>query len=150
MLLVGLDFCAYGEAKDIAEIDRLSHKSPWSALAIGKDLLDSSRGAVYLGARKDGVLVGYIVLERRCPHMWILRLSVHPDWRNLGIGGQLLTGAEVIGEEWGCRRVGLSVRFFNSSAISFYEGWGFVRTSKLLSYYGDGEDALRMERSLLL
>ncbi|HVB52555.1 MAG TPA: GNAT family N-acetyltransferase [Acidimicrobiales bacterium] len=94
------------------------------------------RGDV-LVAEVDGEVVG-VCQVMVFPHFqhtggWCAELeSVHVrgDLRSMGIGAQLLAGAEALARERGCYRVQLTSRNVRSDAHRFYTAQGFEQTSQ--------------------
>ena len=86
-----------------------------------------------LVAEVQGRLVGSIDFEiarrRRLAHSGHFAISVHPDWRNRGIGnallGSLITWAQTIPE---IEKINLKVRADNPRAIALYRKHGFVQS----------------------
>jgi ribosomal-protein-alanine N-acetyltransferase len=76
---------------------------------------------------------------------WIASLAVHPDYRNRGIGAELLEKCE---KQIKAPRVSLSVRISNDAAIRLYKRNGYRVVSNWPKYYNGGEDALVMEKDL--
>ena len=79
----------------------------------------------------------------------ILNLAVAPSERRKRIASQLLLAALQSARKAGGRRAILEVRAFNTGAIAFYEGQGFVRAGIRKNYYrAPVEDALILARDL--
>lgn len=78
----------------------------------------------------------------------LFRVVVHPDVRGQGIGASLVHA----GLDWaaavGARRMLLEVRPDNHSAVGLYRRLGFEEISMRRDYYGQGHDALVMERGV--
>lgn len=71
-------------------------------------------------------------------------LAVGGPFRGMGAGSALMDRMIAESIAVGAPRVQLEVRVTNSSAISFYERRGFVRTETVRGIYGDGGDGYRM------
>ena len=71
-------------------------------------------------------------------------LAVGGPFRGMGAGSALMDRIIAESIAVGAPRVQLEVRVTNSSAISFYERRGFVRTETVRGIYGDGGDGYRM------
>jgi ribosomal protein S18 acetylase RimI-like enzyme len=91
---------------------------------------------------------GVLVLASRGRTLRVLSIGVHPRWRRRGVAGVLLRLAIAAGRSAGMRRVRLEVRVDNRAAITLYERHGFAIVGTLASYYGLGEDGVRMELAL--
>ncbi|MDJ0273439.1 MAG: ribosomal protein S18-alanine N-acetyltransferase [Candidatus Caldarchaeum sp.] len=101
-------------------------------------------------------LVGYIMCRvervfskidflkiRRAGH--IVSVAVLPNYRNRGIGEQLIRRAlHSLANDYGCEEAFLEVRVSNHVAISLYRKIGFVVKEVHRRYYADGEDAYVM------
>jgi ribosomal-protein-alanine acetyltransferase len=102
---------------------------------------------VRLKAMADGHMVGFIAGDIRSHQdlAWIATIGVVPEYRRRGIGAALLQACEA---QLTVRRVRLSVRASNQTAIELYERFDYQRVGLWGHYYQDGEDALVMEKVL--
>lgn len=93
----------------------------------------------------EGKIVGLIVGSRHtATEARILLLAVDKDFRNRGIGKQLMDSfvRACIAERM--MSIRLEVRTDNQEAIRFYKNYGFVITSTIRAYYSDSSDAYLM------
>lgn len=92
-------------------------------------------------------MVGFVLGDYRPSEdlAWIASLAVHPDFRNQGIGGELLQQCET---QLNVSEVRLSVRITNNAAIKLYKNSGYRVTGNWPKYYKGGEDALVMEKRI--
>ncbi|MCB9134907.1 MAG: GNAT family N-acetyltransferase [Anaerolineales bacterium] len=102
---------------------------------------------VRLKAVQNTHIVGFVLGDYRPSEdlAWIASLAVHPDYRNRGIGGDLLRQCEA---QLNVSQVRLSVRMSNGAAIKLYKNSGYHVTGNWPKYYKGGEDALVMEKQL--
>ena len=102
---------------------------------------------VRLKAVVNGKFAGFIAGDVRPSEKmaWIATIGVMPEYQRRGIGTSLLLSAEA---RLGVPRVRLCVRVSNSTAIHLYEHLGYKNVSTWPNYYGNGEDALVMEKML--
>jgi ribosomal-protein-alanine N-acetyltransferase len=100
---------------------------------------------VHLMATTSGHVVGFVAGDRRGREglAWISTLSVHPDFRRLGIGRELLQSAE---EELGMDRIRLTLRSSNRAAFNMYRQLNYHVVDIWRNYYRDQEDGLVMEK----
>ncbi|UPG94491.1 GNAT family N-acetyltransferase [Luteibacter aegosomatissinici] len=75
-------------------------------------------------------------------------IATKPQARGKGVGSALIEAAEDAARARGCRALRLEVRKDNQVAIRLYERMGYHRIGEYAKYYGDGADALRLEKSL--
>src|SRR5262249_23385369 len=90
--------------------------------------------------------VGFMIYELHKAKLHILNFAVHPDWRRLGVGSQMV--AKLIGKLSSHRRtrITLEVRETNLAAQLFFSKQGFRAIKVLRAYYEDsGEDAFLMQ-----
>ncbi|WP_327327923.1 GNAT family N-acetyltransferase [Streptomyces sp. NBC_01210] len=66
----------------------------------------------------DGHLVGVAVSRLEGDRAWVLRLSLHPAWRNLGLGSALLSALEHRLQGMGCRTLGAVLPDHEASATA--------------------------------
>jgi putative acetyltransferase len=80
-------------------------------------------------AEVDGVIVGDAELKqlapKRCAHVGVLFVGVHPDFHRRGIGRALMQYLIDHGREQGLKRLELNVRSDNHAAIALYRAVGF-------------------------
>jgi ribosomal protein S18 acetylase RimI-like enzyme len=102
---------------------------------------------VRLKALIDGQVVGFIAGDPRPVERlaWIATVGVLPEYRNRGIGTALLKAMEA---KLTVPRLRLCVRISNESAIQLYNHLDYQRIDTWKRYYGDGEDAVIMEKLL--
>lgn len=112
--------------------------------------LQRRRGA-FLVARDipTNQVVGFALAERRDPlEGHVLALAVEPVRQREGIGTALLGQVRDEMARRGAWRLTLEVRADDPEAQSFYRRHGFTPAGLEAGVYGDGEDAVRMERPL--
>jgi ribosomal protein S18 acetylase RimI-like enzyme len=97
-----------------------------------------------------GEILGVLVLNHRrgSPNVHVHSIGVHPGARRRGIARLLLRRAEAFARRAGAQRLILEVRRDNRAAIGLYQTKGYEADAVLPSYYGIGEDGLRMVRRL--
>ncbi|MGH2444675.1 MAG: GNAT family N-acetyltransferase [Candidatus Limnocylindria bacterium] len=119
---------------------------PSEAFWIG-ELIRASEHLV-LVAEADGDVVGNVLVsvERgvATEHIGTLSICVARDWRDIGIGQELVGAAQRWTRERGLRKLALGVFPDNERAIAVYERRGFVREGLRLRQYRSG-DAYRDE-----
>jgi ribosomal-protein-alanine N-acetyltransferase len=128
----------------VHEIDNLSFSLPWPERSFRFELTGNpvSRGWV---AEVDGEIAAMLVLWFIVDEAHIATLAVHPNFRQQGIGEQILLHALRSVQEEGARRVFLEVRAGNIAAQAMYKKYGFEVAGVRPRYYKDNnEDALLM------
>ena len=75
-------------------------------------------------------------------------LVVAPAARRRGVGGQLVAGVEAVLHGSGIRQVCVQTASWNDDGIRFYERLGYARLAVLPEYFGEGNDAVWLNRSL--
>lgn len=93
-------------------------------------------GGVLIGIH-DGPLSGRIII-----------MTVAPELRSRGVGSRLMDLFLQRCFERSFRSVSLEVRAANAQAQGFYHRHAFRPVGLLPHYYNDGEDGVKMERSL--
>ena len=108
------------------------------------------RGADHLAlvAEVDGEVVGNVLVNvdhnATTGHIGVLSICIADGWRDVGLGTELVRGAQVWARERGLRKVSLGVFPDNERAIAVYERCGFVREGLRRQQYRSG-DAYRDE-----
>lgn len=128
---------------DVLAIETASSARPWSRGAFYEELNNpySSLFGLKIGKRTSAfICVSHVLKEGH-----ILKISVHPDFRRIGIATQLLEHALIFLKLHGCERVFLEVRAGNVPALELYRKFGFEEVRRRLSYYRNPvEDAIEM------
>lgn len=89
--------------------------------------------------------IGFITSQRLGGRkVRILLFGVSPEYRNRGIGKQLLDAFRMAAMLEGNISITLEVRTTNTGARNFYKRNGFMETDILPQYYRDGGDGVRM------
>lgn len=149
-----VDIVKYEELQRVKEINEavLPENYPFFFY---ETLYNHYRDAFYV-AKVEDVIVGYVMCRvekdftfdpyprfKRVGH--IVSIGVLPEYRNMGIGRELMNKAlKALREIYGVEHVYLEVRVSNEGAIRFYKRLGFIITNRIKGYYRDGEDAYIM------
>ena len=131
------------------EIDRLSFTLPWPENAFRFELMENQRSIVLVAeeqlADENPTLVGVVVVWLILDEAHVATLSVHPDYRGLGVSKKLLVVALKAAIRDGARLSTLEVRANNKIAQDLYRKFGFKVVGRRSRYYRDNdEDALLM------
>jgi ribosomal-protein-alanine N-acetyltransferase len=123
-------------------IEESSFPTPWPRSSMVEEL-QRPRGALYLAAERDGVLVGYAGMWCFAGEAHIMNIAVDLECRRLGIGEALLLRLLERAVAMGATYAFLECRPSNRRALALYEKLGFRRYGRRPNYYRDtGEDAL--------
>lgn len=119
---------------------------PSEAFWIGE--LIRAEESLVLVAEADGEVVGNVLVSvdrgRATEHIGVLSICIAAEWRDVGIGTELISGAQRWAADRGLRKVSLGVFPDNDRAIAVYERCGFVREGLRRQQYRSG-DAYRDE-----
>lgn len=133
----------------VVEIERRSFPTPWSpGLFLHELKIPFSRTLLARLTNGTSRVVGYVCRWLVGDEMHILNLAVDPDHRRAGIGRMLVEHVLRDAAENGVRMVTLEVRRGNDAALELYGLLGFSATGVRRNYYGQGEDALVMSRTM--
>ncbi|PSP95010.1 ribosomal-protein-alanine N-acetyltransferase [Halobacteriales archaeon QS_4_62_28] len=136
----------------IHRIEKASFPQPWPFSAFESYV--GEPGFLVAAADDDdvSVLLGYVVADtvpnHGTPLGHVKDLAVAPDYRGQGVGRTLLERAVEVLESVDAGSVKLEVRITNEAAISLYRSFEFEHRRTIPNYYGNGEDALVMMRTL--
>ncbi len=135
-----------GDIPQIAEIENKSFTDPWSEEMLG----DCLRYPYYrcFVAEEGGQVCGYCCLILLFEDGEVANIAVAPAYRGRGIARALMEQMHDEAKRGGASRCLLEVRKSNAPAIALYQGYGYTVYGVRPRYYGDGEDALLMEKRL--
>lgn len=138
-------------------IENSSYEFPWSE----DDFLRRLRQRNCIGMVAEtwvegtgDTVVGFVIYELHKSRLHILNLAVHPDYRGLGVGRQIIEKLSKKLTTQRRDRLLLEVRDSNLGAQLFLRACGFRAVSILRDFYADtddagtGEDAYLMEYRL--
>lgn len=137
------------DIRQVQSIDRMSFSTPWPEHAYRYELLENPASLLWVAEAhlNNGELkvVGIIVVWLILDEAHIATLAVHPDFREQGIGSQLLATALKKSIQKGVNQSALEVRAKNEVAQNLYRRFGFEIVGKRRHYYQDNhEDAVLM------
>ena len=98
----------------------------------------------------DGAVCGYALVLSRARSRLARLYSLAVDAQHAGrqLGSTLLRAAEDAAQARGSRAMRLEVCESNAAAINLYRKFGYELVNRLPGYYGDGSNALRLEKGL--
>src|SRR6266513_133071 len=129
---------------EVLEIERSAFEFPWFEEEFIRCL--RQRNCIGMVAEHGERVVGFMIYELHKNKLHILNFAVHPAWRRLGVGAQMV--AKLISKLSSHRRtrITLEVRETNLSAQLFFHRQEFKAVRVLRAFYEDsGEDAFLME-----
>lgn len=139
--MINRDIC------EVLSIEVSSFEFPWTEEVLIKCL--RRRNCIGMVAEYDDRVVGFMVYELSDTRISVLNFAVHPSYRRLGIGRQMV--AKLIGKLSSQRRrsITLLTRETNVRAQLFFRSCGFRAVSILHGYYDETpEDAYQMRYRL--
>ncbi len=129
---------------EVLEIENKSFEFPWFEEDFIRCL--RQRNCIGMVAECDERVIAFMIYELHKTRLHILNFCVHPQFRRLGAGGQMI--AKLVSKLSHQRRtrILLEVRETNLDAQLFFRNNGFRAVSVLRDYYDDTpEDAYVME-----
>src|SRR5881398_1542440 len=129
---------------EVLQTEQQSFEYPWTE----EDFLRClrQRNCIGMVAEQGEKVVGFMIYELHKAKLHILNFAVHPGWRRLAVGAQMV--AKLISKLSSHRRtrITLEVRETNLIAQLFFRHEGFKAVKVLRAFYEDsGEDAFLME-----
>lgn len=135
----------------ISQLENMVFQNPWSYF----DFNAFYHSSIFRCIKMVNTIVGYAIYrkeyfreyDRKICHL--MKIAVHPEFRNLGIGSILLKQMEKYSKRNHLSLIYLEVRESNKSAISFYEKNGYFRYKVIDDYYQEtGESAFLMVKNI--
>ena len=135
------------DMREVLSIENASQDYPWCE----EDFLRRLRqnNCVAMVAEQGEKVVGFMLYELHKKKLRILNFAVHPEFRCLGIGKQMVEKLVSKLSSRGRDRIVLVVRETGLDAQLFFRSCKFRATGVSREFYPDtGEDAYTMERRL--
>lgn len=129
----------------VAELELLCFAQPWSETALS--ILTRSGGFGIVALTDDFRLVGYGGMVTVLDEGQITNIAVHPEFRRLGVGREILSALIAHAESHGIAQISLEVRVSNHAARELYLQQEFrVEGTRRRFYSHPVEDGLVMVR----
>ena len=117
----------------VALIEKNNFSEPWSMEAF-RNTIDN-KDYIYIVALHEEKVVGYAGCMVAVDEGDITNIAVTKDYRNAGIGAQLLLQLELQAEKRSVQRMFLEVRKSNESAIGLYRKSGYETVGIRKNFY---------------
>jgi [ribosomal protein S18]-alanine N-acetyltransferase len=139
---------ASSDVRNISILEERIFPTPWSEESIRHDI-EHNENALVAVAEWNGNFAGYLDVWQVVGEGQVNNFGVLPEFRDKGIGSQLMQYMMEWLLENGNLEISLEVRVSNEGAIRLYHRMGFRELGVRKNYYLDtGEDALLMSKSL--
>lgn len=133
------------DISQIADLEKICFSDPWSEKSIASELENPL--SCWLVSVDNNRVLGYIGSQTVLDGADMMNVAVSPDFRNQGIGGNLIKELITLVKEKGAVCLMLEVRASNKNAIHLYERNGFIQVGRRPGYYRNPkEDALIMRK----
>lgn len=119
------------------EAECFSH--PWSKKSLEESL--EKENSLFLVAVEDEKVIGYVGMEVIVDEGYIFNVAVSADYRRRGVGYALVRELVTYSMKNSLCFITLEVRESNSSAISLYSKFGFIKAGERKNYYSDPTEA---------
>ena len=133
------------DIEQIAVLELASFNDPYPSYFL-EELARDNPDTLLVLTLNDKV-VGYGVVDHWEDHEHLISIAVDQNNRRKGFGERILTELEKRSSQE--KALKLEVRQSNLAAIQLYSKRGFTKTGVAEGYYGDGEDAIIMEKRLV-
>ncbi len=142
-----MEYCLMKEShvSSIVELEKLCFSDPWNEEAVGSEL--NNPLSCWVVAMDGDRLAGYVGSQSVLGWADMMNLAVHPDYRRMGVGEQLVEELTYRLKEQKVTCLTLEVRASNAPAIGLYEKLGFNQVGRRPNYYfHPKEDALILRK----
>ena len=130
---------------DIAELEKECFSEPWSQNALFESMKAGTK--FFTVCDKEERLLGYVGISTILDEGYITNVAVTRTARRKGVATLLMHKLFSLARELSLSFISLEVRASNSSAISLYEKFGFVREGLRKKYYREPvEDTIIMTK----
>jgi ribosomal-protein-alanine N-acetyltransferase len=135
------------DLEQVVEIEKASMPSPWYKELFEEEL--KREAARYFVGEVDGQVAGYMGYWEAPQEAHIINLAIAPQFRQKGLGFQMMEYCLRFANQKGARLATLEVRESNEAALKLYEKMNFRTVAIRKKYYSDNqENAVVMIREL--
>jgi ribosomal-protein-alanine N-acetyltransferase len=135
-----------GRISEIRSIARLHQRCFPKSLAYRAStvlLLRLAHSRAFLVARAGNAVVGLVIGDYQSGQSRVITICVDPDWRQQGVGSQLLSAIETALPNG---NMILMVEATNAPAQLLYRAHGFLAVGESRNYYGRGRHGIWMQK----
>jgi ribosomal-protein-alanine N-acetyltransferase len=133
----------HDDIEQVSVLEQASFNDPYPTYFLEELARDNPE--TFLVLTLNDKIVGYGVVDHWEDHEHLISIAVDPNNRRKGFGQRILVELEKRSSRE--RSLRLEVRQSNVAAIHLYSKRGFTKTGVAEGYYGDGEDAIKMEKT---
>jgi len=126
------------DLEQVVEIEKASMPSPWSK-ELFEEELKRDRARYFVG-EIDGQVAGYMGYWEAPQEAHIINLAISPQFRQKGLGFQMLEYCLRFAYNQGARLATLEVRESNGAAQRLYEKMNFRTVAIRKKYYSDNQE----------
>ena len=126
------------DLEQVVEIEKASMPSPWSK-ELFEEELKRDRARFFVGVI-DGQVAGYMGYWEAPQEAHIINLAISPQFRQKGLGFQMLEYCLRFAYNQGARLATLEVRESNGAAQRLYEKMNFRTVAIRKKYYSDNQE----------
>jgi ribosomal-protein-alanine N-acetyltransferase len=137
------------DLEEVLSIERSSSVTPWSKKMFVEEILSPTSHCFTLKV-KGGTgeqVAGYICFREILGESELLNLSIHPHFRRMGFGKQLMAFYLDFSVRMGIRACYLEVSVSNEPAIRLYDLFSYHAVGRRKRFYQGKVDALLMMRA---
>ncbi len=134
----------------VLEIECISFPNPWMPSTFEGEIENAPISNPYVIVYKPvNRIIGYVIYWFLNENVQISNISIHPDFRRLGVGEEVMHRIRRQIKKEGAKHVLLEVRPSNTAAQALYNKLGFQILGIRQGYYSNPtEDALVMGRNI--
>lgn len=148
----GLRGLAPGDLDALHALDALCFAPPFRFTRSAMRRFATAANALVVLAEQKAELAGFCIAhvetQQRATVAYVVTLDVAPAQRRRGLAARLMAELERHAAAQACTAMTLHVWVENTSAIAFYERWGYVRSHVERGFYGPGVDAWLYSKAL--
>lgn len=126
---------------EMAELERLCFKAPWSEAMLNEELNNDDAHYFVLENEMDHRIIGHGGYWSILDEAHITNVAISPEFRNHGYGEHLMRNMICAASKEGLQHMTLEVRESNLTAQHLYQKLGFIKAGVRPGYYPDGENA---------
>ncbi len=137
------------DVKTLLEIENACFNTDQISARSFKRFIETDPSLILVLERKKKVAgYGILLFNKGTSLARLYSLAVHPEYRKLGLGAELLKQLEKEASENHCSYLRLEVHQNNAKAIALYERMGYRKFDHKLDYYQDHGDAFCYEKKV--